>query len=132
MTALAALGRLVAGDEVVAQVQIERVRGRAAFLALRRSRRRARSGPIGVHYEPALPGDESRRVAYSVPRRVGKATERNRCRRRRREGARGVVPHLPPGTYLIGVEPGVRNVSFQELRIRVTEAMQRASRSGER
>jgi ribonuclease P protein component len=108
-------------------VALERVRGRAAFAALRRSRRRGRSGPVGVHYEPALPADLSRRVAYSVPRRVGKATERNRCRRRLREAAREVVPKLPPGAYLIGVEPGVRNVSFQELRKRVTEAMQRAS-----
>jgi ribonuclease P protein component len=120
------------GDEAMTGIPLGRVRGRAAFAALRRSRRRARSGPIGVHYEPASPSDESRRVAYSVPRRVGKATERNGCRRRLREVARGVVPFVPPGAYLIGVDPGVRNVSFQELRSRVTEAMQRASGSGER
>jgi ribonuclease P protein component len=118
------------GDEAVAVVQLEAVHGRATFSALRHSRRRARSGPIAVHYEPAMPADESRRVAYSVPRRVGNAPQRNRCRRRLREIARGVVPFVPPGAYLIGVEPGVRNVSFQELRSRVTEAMQRASRPG--
>ena len=119
-----------AGFEGV-RVRPDRVRGRAQFAALRRSRRRARSGPVGVHYEPALPADESRRVAYSVPRRVGRATERNRCRRRLREVAREVVPQVPPGAYLIGVEPGVRSVSFQELRTRVTEAMRRASGVGE-
>jgi ribonuclease P protein component len=119
-------------EAAAADVRLQRLRGRASFAALRRSRRRAHSGPIGVHYDPALPADESRRVAYSVPRRVGKATERNRYRRRLREVAREVVPHVPPGAYLIGVEPGVRNVSFQELRRRVSEAMQQASRSGER
>jgi ribonuclease P protein component len=119
------------GDFAVADIRLERLRGRAALAALRDSRRRAHSGPVRVHYDPALPADESRRVAYSVPRRVGKATERNRCRRRLREVARGVVSRVPPGAYLIGVEPGVRNVSFQELRKRVTEAMERASRPGE-
>jgi ribonuclease P protein component len=114
------------------RVRLERVHGRANFAALRRSRRRSRSGPVGVHYAPSSPADESRRVAYSVPRRVGKATERNRYRRRLREAAREVVPQVPPGAYLIGVEPGVRNVSFQELRKRVTEAMLRASGVGER
>jgi ribonuclease P protein component len=96
------------GDFAVADIRLERLRGRSAFAALRESRRRAHSGPVRVHYDPALPADESRRVAYSVPRRVGKATERNRCRRRLREVARGVVPHVPPGAYLIGVEPDVR------------------------
>ncbi len=123
-------GELVARHDG-ARVRLDPVRGRATFAALRRSGRRARSGPVGVHYEPALPADQSRRVAYSVPRRVGRATERNRCRRRLREVAREVVPQVPPGAYLIGVEPGVRNVSFQELRRRVTEAMQRASGVGE-
>ncbi len=36
---------------------------------------------------------------------------------------------MPPGDYLIGVEPGVQDVSFEELKKRVTEAMLRASRS---
>jgi ribonuclease P protein component len=112
-------------------VRLRRVRGRSSFAALRRASRRARSGPIGVHYDPALPPDLTRRVAYAVPRRIGKAAERNRCRRRLREVAREVVPQVPPGAYLIGVEPGVRDLSFQELRRRVTEAMQRASRAGE-
>lgn len=115
------------GDDGVPDVRFGRVSGRGSFLALRRSRRRGRSGPVAVHYEPALPADECRRVAYSVPRRVGKATERNRCRRQLRAVAREAVSDVPPGAYLIGVEPGVRNVSFQELRRRVIEAMQRAS-----
>lgn len=112
--------------------RVEPLKGRAAFQALRRSRRRARSGPVAVQYEPALPADQSHRVAYSVPRKVGKAVDRNRHRRRLRAIAREAAPSLPPGAYLIGLEPDVRNVSFQELRRRVVEAMERASSTGER
>jgi len=126
------LGTRPNGDETVPDVPFGRVSGRGSFTALRRSRRRGRSGPVAVHYEPALPADECRRVAYSVPRRVGRATERNRYRRQLRAVAREVASEVPPGAYLIGVEPGVRNVSFQELRRRVIEAMQRASGSAER
>ena len=103
------------------------VRGRSEFLALRRTRRRARSGPVAVHYVPAPPVDGVPRISYSVPRRVGSAVDRNRCRRRLRAVAYEVAPSLPPGAYLIGVEPGIRGVSFQELRSRVIEAMERAS-----
>jgi ribonuclease P protein component len=68
-------------------------------------------------------------VAFAVPRRVGIAVDRNKYRRRLRAIAREVVGELPPGAYLIGLGPGVRVVSFQELRRRVLEAMQRASRT---
>ncbi len=112
------------------RVRLERVQDRFTFLALRRSRRRSGSGAVRVHYVTALPGDLSRRVAYSVPRRVGKATERNRCRRRLREVAREVVTELPPGAYLIGVEAGAGDISFEELRRRVVGAMRRASGAG--
>jgi len=105
------------------------VHGSRAFRALGRSRRRAKSGPVTVHYVPAAPADESRYVAYSIPRRVGTAVERNTYRRRLRVVVREVVAELPAGTYLIGVGSGIRDVSFQELRRRVTEAMSRAGGS---
>jgi ribonuclease P protein component len=63
---------------------------------------------------------------------VGKAVERNRHRRRLRAIVGEASSFLPPGAYLIGLEPGVRNISFQELRTRVVEAMVRASSIGER
>lgn len=107
--------------------RLEPVRGHSEFGALRRARRRARSGPIAVHYVPASPVGGVARVSYSVPRRVGSAVERNRCRRRLRAVAYELAPSLPPGAYLIGVEPDVRDVSFQELRRRVIEAVERAT-----
>ena len=112
-------------------VQVCGVSSRKTFAALAASRRRARSGPVAVHYERAQPSDGTRRFAYSVPRRVGTAVDRNRYRRRLRAVAFEAAPHVPPGAYLIGLGPGVRGVSFQELRRRVIEAMQRATGTAE-
>jgi ribonuclease P protein component len=91
---------------------------------------------VAVQYEPVSPSDSRAddlvRVAYSVPKQVGKAVERNRHRRRLRAIALEASPSLPPGAYLVGVDAGVRDLSFQELRTRVMEAMLRASSAGER
>ncbi|MGO9197436.1 MAG: ribonuclease P protein component [Acidimicrobiales bacterium] len=108
-------------------VTLNGVSSKRMFVLLRSSGRRARSGPVAVHYVPAAPADGSRYVAYAVPRRVGTAVERNTYRRRLRAVAREAVGAVPAGTYLIGVGPGIRDVSFQELRRRVIEAMNRAS-----
>lgn len=119
----------LSAEERVRAPRAERLSSKVGFEAVRRTRRRARSGPIAVHFDPASPPDQARRVAYSVPRRVGSAVERNLCRRRLRAVADELAPVLPPGAYLIGVDPGIRGVSFQELRARVIEAMKRASGS---
>ncbi|MHB1988466.1 MAG: ribonuclease P protein component [Acidimicrobiales bacterium] len=104
-----------------------RVTGKRTFAALATSGRRARSGPLAVHYIPAVPADGLHHVAYAVPRRVGTAVARNIYRRRLRAAAREAVEVVPAGSYLIGVGPGVQDISFQELRRRVIEAMSRAS-----
>ena len=108
------------------------VRGRRRFAELRRSRRRAWSGPVRVQFVPAQETDEARRVAFAVPRKVGTAVERNRCRRRLRAVVAEATASIPAGTYLVGIDQGVRDLPFQELRARVIEAMQRASQAGAR
>jgi len=108
------------------------VRGRAAFVDLRRSRLRSWSGPVRVQFLPASQSDEVRRVAFAVPRRVGTAVERNRYRRRMRAIASAVAASVPPGTYLVAVDQGVRDLRFQELEARMIEAMRRASQAGVR
>jgi ribonuclease P protein component len=105
------------------------VRGRRTFAELRRSKRRARSGPVRVQFVPAQESDGARRVAYTVPRKVGTAVERNRCRRRLRSVVVETAASLPAGTYLVGIDQVVRGLPFQELRARVIEAMQRASQA---
>lgn len=72
---------------------------------------------------------EARRVAFAVPRKVGNAVVRNRSRRRLRAVVRESASSLPAGTYLVGLNEGARALPFRELRARVIEAMQRASRA---
>jgi ribonuclease P protein component len=108
------------------------VRGRRAFAELRRSKRRVRSGPVRVQFLPSQKTDRTRRVAFAVPRKVGTAVERNRCRRRLRAVVVEVTASIPAGTYLVGIDHEVRDLAFQELRARVIEAMQRASQVGAR
>jgi ribonuclease P protein component len=83
---------------------------------------------VRVQFLPAQESDEARRVAFAVPRKVGTAVDRNRFRRRLRAVVAETIASIPPGTYLVGVDQGVRELHFQELREKVIEAMQRASR----
>lgn len=121
------------GSKVPALAEVRRVprprpvHGRSAFAALRRSRRRVFAGPLRVQFLPAPEAEQARRFAYAVPRKVGTAVERNRCRRRLRAVVAESTASIPPGTYLVACEQGVRDLPFQELRARVIEAMQRAS-----
>lgn len=80
-----------------------------------------------VQFLPAQESDEVRRFAFVVPRKVGTAVERNRFRRRLRAVVAEATASLPAGAYLVGIDQGVRDFPFQELRTRVIEAMQRAS-----
>jgi ribonuclease P protein component len=106
---------------------VKRVTGKRTFDTLHQHGRRSSSGEVAVHYLADTAGDGSIYVAYSVPRRIGTAVERNTYRRRLRAIVREVAGSVPPGTYLIGMGPGVRAVAFDELRKRVVESMKRAS-----
>ena len=85
-----------------------------------------------VQFLPAPNAEQARRVAFAVPRKVGTAVERNRCRRRLRAVVAETTASIPAGTYLVAIDQGVRDFPFQELRARVVEAMQRASQVGAR
>lgn len=103
------------------------VRGREAFRQLLRSRRRARSGPVTVHFVPADEAGSEVQVAYAVGRNVGTAVTRNRWRRRLRVVASELSEQVQPGRYLIGLAPDVGRLTFDELRERVGDTMRRAS-----
>jgi ribonuclease P protein component len=103
------------------------VRGREVFRSLVRSSRRARSGPVTVHFLSVEEPEGEVLVAYSVGRKVGGAVVRNRWRRRLRAIAAEAAPELPPGAYLLGVGPDIRGLHFDELRERVIDTMYRAS-----
>jgi len=108
------------------------VHGRRAFAELRRSKRRVFAGLLRVQFVPAPTAEEARRVAFAVPRKVGTAVERNSCRRRLRAVVAANAAAIPAGSYLVAIDQGVRDLPFEELRARVIEAMQRASRVGTR
>ena len=101
---------------------IWRIRDRATFVALARSRRRVRRGPITVTWAPGAPA-EPPRVAYAIGRRVGGATVRNRVRRRLRTIVGDLRPQLGPGAWLIGAAPEVTTLSYDELKTKVAEAL---------
>ncbi len=103
------------------------VRGRDAFRALATQGRRARSGPVTVHFLRSDGAGPEVLVAYAISRKVGGAVVRNRCRRRLRVIAAEASGQLPGGTYLIGLAPEGRDLGFQELKERVTQTMRRAS-----
>jgi ribonuclease P protein component len=103
---------------------IWKVRGKAAFAALRIGRR-VRCGPLTVSFVEGNPA-EPPRVAYAIGRRVGGAVERNLLRRRLRAVVGQLSPQLRPGTYLIGAAPEAARLSVGELRaivIRTLEAI---------
>jgi ribonuclease P protein component len=97
---------------------IGRVRDQRTFRALRRSGRRARSGPVAVTAlldagSQAGQGEVAR-VAFAVGRRVGPAVVRNRVRRRLRAAVREL--DVPPGAYLVAASPGAVGVPYLQLR----------------
>jgi ribonuclease P protein component len=110
---------------------IGRVRHRSTFTDLRRRGVRAASGPISVTFAGDLSFDDGRqsppalaRVAFAVPRRVGKAVVRNKVRRRLRAIlAETGADRLPPGAYLMAVRPGVDGLTYRELSEHVHRAL---------
>ena len=111
---------------------IGRVRTRAAFTQLQRSRARASCGPVKASFVPAAPAEDGiyPQVGYAIGKRCGNAVVRNRLRRRMRESARAVAATLPRGAYLLRLEPGAARSEAAELAAQVQRALQRAGRSG--
>ena len=99
---------------------MQRLAGVERFAALRRTRHRARSGPLRVSWVPG-PADAPPAVAYAIGKRVGSAVVRNRLRRR----LRAVVAELPlaPGDYLVVCDPEAASLPFSDLKALVSKAL---------
>ncbi|MDA8380069.1 MAG: ribonuclease P protein component [Actinomycetota bacterium] len=102
------------------------VTDRATFASLRSSRRRGRSGPLGVAYVPGGSSDAPR-VAYAVGRWVGNAVARNRVRRRLRAAVETMAGNLPAGAYLITAGADACDLPFDQLRAQLWKAIQTAT-----
>ncbi len=86
---------------------VGRIRTRAAFRQLQRSRLRGSSGTVRATFVPATPATDAAfpLVGYAIGKRCGNAVTRNALRRRLREAVREAAPNVPVGTYLLRAEP---------------------------
>jgi ribonuclease P protein component len=111
-------GRLTTG--------IGSVRSRRACEELHRRGARGRSGPLSISFlkQPSWSGVQ---VAYAVNRRVGSAVVRNRLKRRLRAIVAERAASLPTGTYMVRVGPVGPALGFDELRVAMDQALERAT-----
>ena len=97
----------------------ERLTRRRDFAAVY-ARKKSWATPLLVFYvrrhEPQGPLAETRRLGFSVSKKVGKAHDRNRVKRRLREICRKQLPNLMAGFDGIWVvRSGAASAGFQEL-----------------
>jgi ribonuclease P protein component len=99
---------------------IDRIRERDTFIRLRREGTRVRINPLWCSSVPD-PNVSPPRVAFAIGRAVGSAVTRNRLRRRLRALLEDF--DVPPGIYLFGASPHACELTFEELRQRLTRLM---------
>jgi ribonuclease P protein component len=119
---------------------IWRIQDRHTFVDLRRSGLRVKASTFQVSFVPDLGAIGSPpRLAFSVPRKVGNAVERNLIRRRLRSVFRGLVAdptvEIGSGAYLVSVRTGALTSTYEELTMELREGLERlahlvARRSG--
>ncbi len=103
------------------------VRSRRTFEELRHRGARGRSGPLTVSFlkQPSWSRVE---IAYAVSRRAGSAVVRNRLKRRLRAIVSEYARSLPAGIYVVGAGPGGALLGFDELKVAMDEAFEKATK----
>lgn len=105
---------------------IGRIPRRVGFAPFRTGRAvREASLSLRVAIDPAA---GSVRVAFSTPKRIGSAVERNRIRRRLRELMRARAERLPHGWYLVQVDVGSVDNDWGQLGTMLDRVLDRALR----
>jgi len=102
------------------------VRSRETFAELRRNSSRGRCGPVSVAFVDR-PAWDRPQVAYAVNRNVGTAVQRNLLRRRMRAIVSEQSAGLPVGAYVVRSSPGGPTLEFNELKVVMTQALEKAT-----
>jgi len=66
---------------------------------------------VGLVYVPG----KNLKIGFSVPNKVGKATVRNRLKRRLRAYVRGLIPALRPAQIVVTARPGAEALAYGAL-----------------
>jgi ribonuclease P protein component len=74
------------------------------------------------------PDWDRNQVAYAVNRNVGNAVQRNLLRRRMRAIVSEQLTGLPVGAYLVRSSPGGPTLKFNELKVVMRQALEKATR----
>jgi ribonuclease P protein component len=83
-----------------------------------------------VSFAPVVSSNGKPQVAFAISKRCGGAVQRNLIRRRLRGAVRELGGSLIPGAYLIRTDPGVLELSYQELFHNLEECLERAGERG--
>ena len=75
-----------------------------------------------------IPSSERPQVAYAIGRQVGGAVDRNRLRRRLRAIVAEQAASLPVGAYVVRASPDGGACGFEELRVAMSQAVEKAAR----
>jgi len=102
------------------------LRRKAEFNLLRKRGRKV-YGPWFCIYYLTDYYDNYAKIAFSIPRYIGKAVERNRRRRQLRSILNTHKYDLPGGIYLISVNKGVAGVTFKDMQEDIIKAVYRMS-----
>jgi ribonuclease P protein component len=104
----------------------DRVRTRRQFALFLTPTGRGQSGPLRILF---VAGDNGVAAAYAINRKVGNAVVRNKIRRRLRALMDEISPRPLSGKYLIRVGIETSQLTYDELRHHLTNALQRANRT---
>lgn len=113
-----------------AGVGVERIRSQRTFDRFRTAGTTGASGPLRVKFVRQNTWSKAE-MAYALSKKLGGAVVRNRLRRRLRAIVSTGDIGLFPGAYLVSAAPGATELSFDDLRLAMSQAVRVATANRE-